>query len=118
MAFRDPGAMKDRLLIERPVNTRDATGGQATTWSPIAHGGGTLWARRLSEKGVETFAGAALLGKVEIGFALRHWPSHGLDAMHRFTHQGRVFNITSVVESERGQELIILGTSGANRGQG
>jgi SPP1 family predicted phage head-tail adaptor len=118
MAFKDPGAMKDRVLIEAPTSVQDATGGQVTNWAPIAHGGGTLWARRLTEKGVEAFAGGALIGKVEIGFAIRYWPAHGLSPLHRFTHEGRVFNITSVVESERRQELVLLGSAGANRGQG
>lgn len=116
MAFRDPGAMKDRILLEQPVKTRDATGGQVTTWAPIAHAGGTVWARRLTEKGVEAFAGAALIGKVDIGFAIRYWPAHGLTQETRFTHDGRVYNISSVVESERRQELVVLGSSGANRG--
>lgn len=114
--MRDPGQMKDRILIEQPTNTRDTTGGQSTTWAPIAHASGTVWARRLTEKAVETFAGAALLGKVEIGFAIRYWPAHGLDKLHRFTHDGRVFSITSVIESERRAELILLGTAGTNRG--
>ena len=116
MAFKDPGAMKDRIRLEAPTSTRSATGGQSTTWAPIAHGGGTLWARRLTEKAVEAFAGAALLGKVEIGFAIRYWPAHGLDQLHRFIHDGRTYSVSSVVESERRQELILLGTSGANNG--
>lgn len=110
--MRDPGQMQDRLLLERPVKTPDATGGESVTWATVR----TVWARRLSEKGVETFAGAALLGKVEAGFAIRYWPAHGLDQEHRFTHAGRVYNISSVVESERRTELVLLGTSGANRG--
>jgi SPP1 family predicted phage head-tail adaptor len=118
MAYKDPGMMKDRILIERPVNTRDDTGGQVTTWAPMTHAGGTVWARRLTEKAVETFSGAALLGKIDLGFAIRYWPGHALDQMHRFTHEGRVFNVSSVVESERRQELILLGTAGANSGHG
>ena len=62
------------------------------------------------------FAGAALLGKVEIGFSIRWWKDHGISQMHRFTHQGRVYNIASAVEAERHTELVLLGTSGANRG--
>lgn len=114
--MRDPGQARERILIEAPTTTQDATGGVSTTWAPITHGGGTLWARKLSEKGVETFAGAALLGKVEAGFAIRYWPAHGIDQEHRFTHAGRVYNIISVVESEHRAELVLLGISGANRG--
>ena len=116
MTMRDPGLMRERILIEQPTTTRDATGGAVTTWAPIAHGGGTLWARKLSEKGLEVFAGAALIGKVEIAFAIRYWPAHGLGPMHRFAFKGAVYNIGSVVESEHRQELVLLGTSGANRG--
>jgi len=108
--------MRDRILIEKPTTVQDATGGVVTTWAPIARGGGTLWARKLTEKGLEAFAGNRLLGKVDAAFAIRYWPAHGLDALHRFTHDGRVFNIASVVESEHRTELVLLGTSGANRG--
>jgi SPP1 family predicted phage head-tail adaptor len=114
--MRDPGQMRERILIEAPTNVRDGTGGQTTTWAPIAHGGGTLWARKLTEKGLEAFAGAALLGKAEVAFAIRYWPTHGLTQMHRFTFAGRIYNIASVVESEHRTELVLLGMSGANRG--
>ena len=114
--MRDAGQFKDRILIERPTTVQDGTGGVSTSWAPIAHGGGTLWARQLTEKGLEAFSGNRLLGKVEAAFAIRYWPGHGLDALHRFTHAGRVFNVVSVVESERRQELVLLGTAGANRG--
>ena len=108
--------MRERITIEAPTATRDGTGGEVTTWAPIAHGGGTLWARKLSEKGLEVFAGAALLGKAEVAFAIRYWPANGLSQMHRFTFQGKVYNIASVVESEFRKELVLLGMSGANRG--
>lgn len=114
--MRDPGQLNERILIERPTTAQDATGGVATTWAPIARAGGTLWARKVTEKGVEVLAGARLLGKVDAAFAIRYWPGHGLDALHRFTHAGRVFNVVGVVETERRQELVLFGTAGANRG--
>lgn len=116
MSMRDAGQFKERILIERPTTVQDATGGVSTTWAPIARGSGTLWARPLTEKGLEAFAGNRLLGKVEAAFAVRYWPAHGLDALHRFTHAGRVFNVVGVVESVRHQELVLLGTAGASRG--
>lgn len=104
--------MKDRILIEEPTITRDETGGQVKGWKPVR----TVYARRLSEKGVETFSGQALLGKVEIGFAIYYRPDHGITQRHRFTFQGKHFNISSVTESEWRTELVLLGTAGANRG--
>jgi hypothetical protein len=83
------------------------------TWAAIRS---NLPARKLTEKGVETFAGAALLGKVEIAFAIRYWSGHALAQTDRFTFAGKVYDIASVVESEWRKELVLLGTAGANRG--
>lgn len=112
--MRDPGLMKDRIRIERPVTAQDATGGTATTWQTVR----TVAARRLTEKGLEAFAGARLLAKVELAFAIRWWPQHGVDALHRFVNveDGRIYNIASVVESERHTELVLLGHAGTNVG--
>lgn len=110
--MRDRGQMQDQILIEEPTITRDDTGGQVKGWRKVK----TVWARRLTTKAVETFAGQAMLGKVEIGFSILYWPNHGITQRHRFTFDGAVFNISSVVEAERRTELILLGTSGANDG--
>lgn len=112
--MRDPGAMKGRLRIERPVTVQDATGGASTTWQAVR----TVAARRLTEKGVEAFAGARLLGKVELAYAIRWWPGHGIDALHRFVdlRDQRIYNIVSAVESEHHWELVLMGTAGSNRG--
>ena len=109
----DPGEMRERILIEAPVTTRDDTGGQVTTWQQVKP---PVRARRLTTKAMETFAGQAMLGTVEIGFSIRYWPNHGLGQRHRFTFNGSVYSISSVVEAERRVELILLGTTGANRG--
>ncbi len=110
--MRDPGSMNERITLQAPVQGKGAAGGTTLSWTPLR----TVWARKLSEKGVEVFAGAALLGKVEIGFAIRYWRGHPLDQRHSFLFQGRHFNISSVVESERHTEIVLLGTAGANRG--
>ena len=110
--MRDRGQMQDQILIEEPTITRDDTGGQVKGWRTVKK----VWARRLTTKAVETFAGQALLGKVEIGFSILYWPNHGIGLRHRFTFDGAIYSISSVVEAERRTELILLGTSGANRG--
>jgi head-tail adaptor len=107
--------MKDRLRIESPVTVQDATGGTSTTWQTVR----TVPARRLTEKGLEAFAGARLLGKVDIAYAVRWWPgSDAVDQLHRFVdlRDNRIFNIVSAVESEHHWELVLMGTAGANRG--
>lgn len=109
----DPGEMRERILIQKPVITRDDTGGQVTTWQDVKP---AVWARRLTTRAMETFAGQALLGTVEIGFSIRYWPNHGIGQRHRFTFNGTIYSISSVVEADRRVELIILGTSGANLG--
>ena len=114
--MRDQGQARERITIEAPTTTQDATGGAVTTWAPIAHGGGTLWARKLSEKGLERFAGARHLATAEVAFAVRYWPAHGLSALNRFQWAGKVWNVISVVETEHRAELVLVGTSGSNRG--
>lgn len=111
--MRDPGEMRERIELQRPIQTRGPGGGPATGFETLRP---NVPARKLTERGLEVFAGARFIGKVEMGVAIRYWPGHGLDARHRFFHEGRIFNIVSVVESERRSELILLGTAGANDG--
>ena len=112
-----PGQLVERLLIESASVAVSTTGSRTTTWAPIARGSsGVVWGRKLTERGVELFAGDALLGKVEIGFAIRWWSGHGLTPQHRLTWRGTVYSITAVIESQRKQELILLVTAGVNRG--
>lgn len=110
----DAGRLDERILLQRPSTTQTASGARsAPTWQGI----NTVWARRLTERGVELFAGQALIGKTEIGFAIRYFSGHNLDATCRFVFDGRSYNIAAVVESIRHQELVLLGSAGANDGQ-
>lgn len=104
--------MNERIELQAPVQSKGAMGGATTSFTPLR----TVWARRLSERGVEVFAARITLAKVEIGFAIRYWPGHPLDARHRFIFQGQIYNIVSAIESERHTEIIVLGVAGANRG--
>lgn len=110
--MQDPGRMTERITLQAPTQSKGAGGGAVTTFAPLR----TVWARKLSERGVETFAARLTLAKVEIGFAIRYWTGHPLDARHRFIYQGKVYNIVSAIESERHTELVVLGVSGANLG--
>lgn len=113
----EPGTLTERLLIEAPSVAVSTSGSRTTTWAPIARGAsGVVSGRKLTERGVEVFAGHALLGKVEIGFAIRWWASHGLTPQHRFTWRGTVYSIVAVIESQPKVELILLATAGLNRG--
>lgn len=112
--MRDPGGLKARIRIERPITVQDATGGVVTTWQTVR----TVYARRLTEKGLEAFSGSRLLGKVEVAYAIRWWPDHGIDQLNRFVdlRDQRIYNVVSAVESERRWELVLMGTAGANGG--
>jgi SPP1 family predicted phage head-tail adaptor len=101
-----------RILIERPEEVRSATGAVSTTWGQVAD----VWARRLTEKGVEAFTGSALLGKVEVGFAILNPTMFTVDEKMRVTYKGRIYSLASAVETIDRKELILLGTAGANRG--
>ncbi len=104
--------MTERIELQAPVQGKGAMGGTTLSFAPLR----TVWARKLTERGVEVFAARITLAKVEIGFAIRWWAGHPLDARHRFIYQGKVFNIVSVIESERRTELVVLGVAGANDG--
>ena len=84
-----------RILIERPMEVRSATGAVSTAWETVRE----VWARRLTEKGVEAFTGAALLGKVEVGFAILNSREFTVDEKMRVTYAGRIYSLASAVET-------------------
>ena len=111
--MQDPGAMTEQITLQAPVQGKGTGGGPTTSWVDLRT---NVWARKLSERAVEVFAANTTLAKAEVGFAIRWWPDSPLDARHRFLYGGRIFNIVSVVESERRTEIVVLGVAGANRG--
>jgi SPP1 family predicted phage head-tail adaptor len=109
----DAGKFDRRVLIESKTETQSALGDLEVTWSTVA----TVWARKLSSKGREFYAGAQTLGAQEVGIQIRHTPTVAdLNQIARFTLEGKVYNIKSIDEVGRREYQTIIGTFGANDG--
>lgn len=109
----DAGKLDRRVLIEAKTETQSPLGDLDVSWQPVA----TVWARKLSSKGREFFAGALTLGTQEVGIQIRHTPTvAGLDQTARFTLEGKVYNVKSIDEVGRKEYQTIIGTFGANDG--
>lgn len=117
MAYRPmrAGEYDQRIALQRrdaTLDTRDTSGGLVPGFVTV----GEVWARKLSERGIETFAGQAQLGAVDVGFAIRNTPGLQLDQRSRFQWGGRWFGVVSVAVAEGRAELILLGTGGKSDG--
>lgn len=110
------GQYDQRIALQRRdplLDTRDASGGLVPGFVDVR----AVWARKLTERGVEAFAGQALLGVVEVGFSIRNAPDLQLDQRSRFDWGGRWYNILSVTVAEGRAELILLANTGRGNGR-
>lgn len=109
----DAGKFDKRVSLESKTETQSALGDLEVTWTPIA----TVWARKLSSKGKEFYAGNQILGADDVGIQIRY--SNAVTAVNqtsRFTLDGKVYNIKSVDEVGRKEIFTIFGTTGTNDG--
>lgn len=107
------GLMDTLITVEAPTASIDATGGEVVTWATVA----TPWARRLSQKGREFYAGSTLVGSADAGFQFRIQSAlANMDQRWRIVHQGVIWNIASIDRAIRAEHYTVLCSSGANRG--
>ena len=99
----DPGLLRHRVAVERPVETPDGAGGATIAWEPVA----TIWARldpvRASEKTIAAHLAAVATHKVTI--RRREDVTGGM----RILFRGRRFRILAVFDpDERGRYAVAL----------
>ena len=97
-----PGAMRHRVTLQTRVSGTDAAGGVRNAWETFA----TRWASVDFTPVSEVWASAQRSGRVSAVFRLRYLA--GVTPAMRLVHDGRVYNILSVVDQEgRGAEIVI-----------
>jgi len=99
----DPGLLRHRVAVERPVETPDGAGGTTIAWEPVA----TLWARLdpigASERTVAAHLSAVATHKVT--FRRRDDVTGGM----RILYRDRRFRVLAVFDpDERGRYAIAL----------
>ena len=98
-----PGALNQRVLIERFTSEQDELGQMIDTWTPLA----TVWAAVEPQAGREFIAAGAAQSELTTKVRIRYRP--GITSGDRVTHDGRTYNIQSVVDyrSQR-RELVLM----------
>ena len=95
------GRLNQRVIVKRPVRTRDAIGGAAITWQTAAQTWCSIW----PIGGRESVVGGAMTGTVTHEVRLRKQAVPGLQSDYRFEMAGRTFEIISVLNvDERGDQ--------------
>lgn len=96
------GDMRFQVTFQRRTTTRDAAGEPGDTWTTVA----TRRAAMERVPGAEVRAAAQRNERVPVTFRLRYLDS--IDANLRLVFDGRVHNITSIVDPDgRKAELVI-----------
>lgn len=94
------GKLRQRLILQGRVESVDAGGGVALSWSDIAE----VWAEVTPQAGVEAVQAMHLGGSMRSRVRLRYRPD--VNSERRFLFKGRTLNIRSVRDiEERGRWL-------------
>ena len=95
------GELRHRIAIQTIDTTRDAIGGQATSYTTVE----TVWGGIRPLSGREAFNAKAADADVTHEITIRRY--EGLTAKHRLYHDSRAFNIDSVRNIEERDRLMI-----------
>lgn len=95
------GQLRHRIAIQTIDTTRDAVGGQATSYTTVT----TVWGAIRPLNGREVFNAQAADADVTHEITIRHYS--GLTPKHRLYHDSRAFNIESIRNIEERDRLMI-----------
>lgn len=96
------GGMRQRLIIETPVEAATLLGGALITWQP----GAAIWGRIEARTGRETLDGLRLEGRVETRITLRF--RDGLMPGQRLRAGARLFSIRAVFDPDGEKRRLIV----------
>jgi SPP1 family predicted phage head-tail adaptor len=94
----DPGALRDRITIEREVSTDMGGGGSEVGWSQLAQ----VWAQILPARGGEQLQAAAL-GATTLYYITIRWRSDVTEQQRIRLASGDLLNIRNSVDPDGGQ---------------
>ncbi len=104
MARRDSiGRLDRRITIERPVESRSATGQELLTWVTWC----STWAAVSHPKtgADETVVGDVILVTTRVDFEIRY--RTGLTEKMRIRYNGSLYNILNIAEDGRKERLLV-----------
>lgn len=103
------GRLDQRVTIERFTTTRDPDyNTEIKAWVPLA----TVWAAVEPLNGREYIAAQVAQAEVETRIRLRYRPD--LTVVDRINHEGRLHNITTIINPRSGgRELVLMCKAGA-----
>lgn len=87
-------ALRQRLVLESPVETPDGIGGASMIYQPVA----TLWGEVIAKSGRETSVGERLESETETRIRVRFRPD--IDARQRFRVDQRIFAIRAAFDAD------------------
>lgn len=108
------GELRQRVQLERPVETQAASGAYSRSWTVVA----SVWAAVEPLRLRERLAADQLLADMDTLIKVRWAPIIStIDATWRIRHNGTIYNIVGVANvKQRNQALEIQCKSGTNDG--
>jgi SPP1 family predicted phage head-tail adaptor len=88
------GALRHRVVLERPVRAADDGGGAAETWEPVA----TLWAAVAARSGKEELFADRVSGERRVNVIIRH--RDDVVPGQRFRFGARRLDIRAVLDED------------------
>ena len=85
------GELDQRVTLERFGEYKDASGAWTEGWETV----GTFWAAVLPLTGKEIIAGDAVAAITDVRVIMRYQP--GVTAADRLKHDGKTFNVVTVI---------------------
>ena len=98
----NPGQLNQRVSLERLELSQDDIGQPIEAWVSL----GTTWAAVEPQAGREFVAGGAAQSELTTRIRLRYRP--GLTSGDRVTHDGRVYDVQSVIDYRSAKREIVL----------
>ena len=98
----NPGDLDQRVVLERFTSEQDDTGQMIDTWVTL----GTVWAAVEPQAGREFIAAGAQQSELTTKIRIRHRP--GITSGDRVTHDGRVYDIQSVIDYRSEKRQLVL----------
>ena len=96
------GQLDQRVSVERLEQGQDELGQPFTAWVPVF----TAWAAVEPLAGREYMAAAAAQSSVSTRIRLRYRP--GMTSADRVSHEGRTYNIVSVIDYKSAHRELVL----------
>ena len=96
------GQLDQRVTVERLTEGVDEIGQSITTWAPVL----SAWAAVEPLTGREYIAAAAVQSEVSTRVRMRYRP--GITTADRVTHEGRLYNVVSVIDYRSANRELVL----------